>query len=114
MSNFFTPCSRLLNLIAVIAAILMLIAAHNHDAAAGQTESAATDVNPSAIHVDLAQDWPWWRGVTHDGIANPHQHPPVQWSDSENVVWKTNLPGRGHGSPRQRSPPGLTMNLTPA
>ena len=99
MSNFFTPCSRLLNLIAVIAAILMLIAAHNHDAAAGQTESAATDVNPSAIHVDLAQDWPWWRGVTHDGIANPHQHPPVQWSDSENVVWKTNLPGRGHGSP---------------
>jgi len=96
MSNFFTPCSRLLNL---IAAILVLIAGLNYGAAAADNESSATDVNPSAIHVDLAQDWPWWRGGTHDGIANPHQHPPVQWSDSENIVWKANLPGRSHGSP---------------
>jgi len=51
------------------------------------------------IHVDLAQDWPWWRGPSHDGIANPDQHPPVNWSESENIIWKANLPGRSHGSP---------------
>jgi outer membrane protein assembly factor BamB len=43
-------------------------------------------------------DWPWWRGPTGDGIANPKQDPPVTWSETENVVWKTPVPGRGHSS----------------
>lgn len=44
-------------------------------------------------------DWPWWRGPNRDGIADPKQQPPQKWSASDNVVWKTPLPGRGHGSP---------------
>ncbi|MEW6302425.1 MAG: PQQ-binding-like beta-propeller repeat protein [Verrucomicrobiota bacterium] len=44
-------------------------------------------------------DWPAWRGPTRDGIAAPGQSPPVQWSETENIVWKTPVPGRGHGSP---------------
>jgi len=44
-------------------------------------------------------DWPWWRGINHDGIAAAKQKPPLKWSDTENVLWKTPLPGRGHGSP---------------
>jgi outer membrane protein assembly factor BamB len=46
-----------------------------------------------------ANDWPSWRGPTRDGIAAPGQHPPTQWSETENVLWKTPIPGRGHGSP---------------
>jgi len=45
-----------------------------------------------------ADDWPWWRGPTGNGIANPHQDPPVTWSETENVLWKTPIPGRGHSS----------------
>lgn len=44
-------------------------------------------------------DWPGWRGPTHDGIAAPGQNPPVEWSETRGVVWKVELPGRGHGSP---------------
>lgn len=49
--------------------------------------------------VDPATDWPEWRGPTRDGIAAPGQNPPVQWSETNNVLWKTPIPGRGHGSP---------------
>lgn len=44
-------------------------------------------------------DWPWWRGPTSDGIAASRQNPPVRWSESENVLWRAPVPGRGHGSP---------------
>ncbi len=43
-------------------------------------------------------DWPWWRGPNRDGIAAADQTPPLHWSETENVVWKAALPGRGHGS----------------
>lgn len=44
-------------------------------------------------------DWPWWRGPTLDNKAPQPQNPPVRWSKTENVLWKTAVPGRGHGSP---------------
>lgn len=44
-------------------------------------------------------DWPWWRGPSRNGVANPDQDPPTQWSATQNVVWKTPVPGRGHSSP---------------
>jgi outer membrane protein assembly factor BamB len=53
---------------------------------------AASSVNPAA-------DWPAWRGPTRDGHAAPGQNPPVEWNESQNIVWKIAVPGRGHGSP---------------
>lgn len=44
-------------------------------------------------------DWPAWRGPTRDGIAASGQKLPVNWSETENVLWKVPIPGRGHGSP---------------
>lgn len=44
-------------------------------------------------------DWPWWRGPRGDGSAHEGQKPPISWSATENVVWKAEVPGRGHGSP---------------
>lgn len=46
-----------------------------------------------------SKDWPWWRGPLRTGVASADQRPPLHWSDSENVLWKTAVPGRGHGSP---------------
>ena len=43
-------------------------------------------------------DWPWWRGTQRDGIID-NQSPPLEWSETENVLWKAPIPGRGHGSP---------------
>lgn len=44
-------------------------------------------------------DWPWWRGLDRNGIAAADQEPVFRWSSAENVLWKTPVPGRGHGSP---------------
>ncbi|MDH3584489.1 MAG: PQQ-binding-like beta-propeller repeat protein [Phycisphaerae bacterium] len=45
-----------------------------------------------------ADDWPWWRGPTRDGHAAPGQEVVTTWSSTKNVLWKTAIPGRGHGS----------------
>jgi outer membrane protein assembly factor BamB len=44
-----------------------------------------------------ADDWPWWRGQ-HQGVAGGPAAV-TSWSDTENVVWKADVPGRGHASP---------------
>ncbi len=45
-----------------------------------------------------ADDWPWWRGPTFDGKSRD-ERAETKFSTTENVVWKTNVPGRGHASP---------------
>lgn len=57
-------------------------------------------VGPDAAGISVAAtDWPWWRGPSRNGIADASQKPPLKWSASENVLWQTPIPGRGHGSP---------------
>ncbi|EMI16236.1 serine/threonine protein kinase [Rhodopirellula maiorica SM1] len=53
--------------------------------------------------VDVATDesmlsWPTWRGPKRDGVV-PDQPLLTQWSDEKNVLWRTDVPGRGHSSP---------------
>ncbi len=45
-----------------------------------------------------AQDWPQFRGPTGQGHA-PDAAVPITWSETENVTWKTPVPGRGWSSP---------------
>jgi hypothetical protein len=52
-----------------------------------------------AAPVAGSTDWPWWRGPSRNGNAAADQQPPLKWSATENVLWKTPIPGRGHGSP---------------
>lgn len=42
--------------------------------------------------------WPQWRGPLANGVA-PDADPPLRWSETENLRWKVEIPGRGHGSP---------------
>jgi outer membrane protein assembly factor BamB len=42
--------------------------------------------------------WPTWRGPHATGAAT-HGNPPVTWSESENVRWKIEIPGKGQSSP---------------
>lgn len=46
----------------------------------------------------LARDWPEFRGPTGQGISEA-KDVPLKWSGSENIVWKTALPGSGWSSP---------------
>ena len=47
----------------------------------------------------MAQDWPAWRGPNRNNVAPGDQKPPTNWDDETNVVWKAEVPGRGHASP---------------
>ena len=52
---------------------------------------AAQQRSPSNAH------WPQWRGPSGNGVAAGT--PPVKWSDTANVAWKVEIPGRGHSTP---------------
>src|SRR3569623_116045 len=69
-------------------------------AAAGAAEPRGQSSDISAYpKLSADADWPWWRGPSRNGIAPEAAHPPVRWSETENIVWQTPVPGRGHSSP---------------
>jgi outer membrane protein assembly factor BamB len=43
-------------------------------------------------------DWPMWRGLKGDGTTAETGFP-THWTATENVRWKTPIPGKGHSSP---------------
>ena len=45
-----------------------------------------------------AQQWPQFRG-TQAGVAADHPNLPDTWSETENVRWRIDIPGRGWSSP---------------
>lgn len=46
----------------------------------------------------LADNWPSFRGPTRQGISM-EKDLPLKWSASDNVAWKTAIPGQGWSSP---------------
>src|SRR5262245_51820486 len=53
----------------------------------------ATDSKPGSF-----SRWNQWRGPSGTGVATDAK-PPVEWSTTKNIRWKTALPGKGHSSP---------------
>jgi outer membrane protein assembly factor BamB len=45
-----------------------------------------------------AEDWPQFRGPTGQGVSEV-KTAPTKWSASENIAWKTPIPGQGWSSP---------------
>ena len=41
--------------------------------------------------------WPQWRGPFFNGMARGDA--PTVWSDTQNIKWKADIPGRGHSTP---------------
>ncbi|MEQ9410569.1 MAG: PQQ-binding-like beta-propeller repeat protein [Fuerstiella sp.] len=61
--------------------------------------STAPDQIPAATPISVAPgDWPWWRGPGRNNVA-ACESAATSWSDTQNVLWKAPVPGRGHGSP---------------
>ena len=59
---------------------------------------ALVSLLPFLVTAAPRNDWPQFRGPTGDGVARS-SNPPAEWSESENVRWKTDVPGRGYASP---------------
>jgi len=44
------------------------------------------------------ENWPRWRGPLDNCTGGPGAYP-VTWSNTSNILWKTELPGRGCSTP---------------
>ena len=53
---------------------------------------------PMAASPAAEQEWPQWRGPHATG-ASAVAAPPLEWSETTNILWKTEIPGRGSSSP---------------
>jgi len=60
--------------------------------------AVAVCFSAAAEEIDPQKQWPAWRGPLATGVA-PHGDPPIEWSETKNVRWKTKLPAPGHASP---------------
>ena len=56
------------------------------------------DAQESEFEGDKQYNWHQWRGPVSTGAAIAG-NPPITWSETENVTWKTEIPGLGHSSP---------------
>ena len=55
-------------------------------------------VHMVAVEGEGAEYWPRWRGPSGQGLVADTGYPD-RWSETENVIWRTPLPGRGNSSP---------------
>jgi len=70
-------------------------------AAAGLTLGMGIMLVPSAPAVPQASAerfWGQWRGPHATGVSQ-HADPPIEWSETKNIRWKAEIPGRGSASP---------------
>lgn len=51
------------------------------------------------LPADAADHWPQFRGPTATGVVEGATELPDTWSATENVAWKSEIPGRGWSSP---------------
>ncbi len=69
-------------------------------AALGLTITVGALLGSNALGWSLApgqNEWPQWRGPSADGMAMGDA--PLQWSEKQNLGWKTEIPGLGNSSP---------------
>lgn len=53
---------------------------------------------PVAAQSSADRFWGQWRGPEASGVAR-FGNPPIEWSETTNVAWKVEVPGRGSASP---------------
>jgi outer membrane protein assembly factor BamB len=64
----------------------------------GATIGADTPVSMIVPGGDAMKYWSFWRGPSGQGVVEGKGYP-ATWSDTENIVWRVQVPGRGHSSP---------------
>ena len=67
-------------------------------APAGHAQAQTPTVGMIPVEGEGARYWPRWRGPSGQGIVADSGYPD-RWSATENVVWRTPVPGRGNSSP---------------
>ena len=64
----------------------------------GSLAGGAERSRPHSGMTPPSYNWPQWRGPAGQGIS-ADARVPLEWSATENVLWKVPIPGRGHSQP---------------
>ena len=80
--------------ILAFAGLVVLALAQAEPATGQETEG----IHMIRVEGEGAQYWPRWRGPSGQGLVDGNDYPDT-WSDTENVLWKTPVPGSGNSSP---------------
>ena len=54
--------------------------------------------HPARTRRRRRRNWAQWRGPHATGVSTT-ANPPLEWSETKNIKWKVEIPGRGHASP---------------
>ncbi len=90
-----TKIQRVLLVIFVIAG-LAAVRGTSSEPLEGQESDDGVMMIP--VEGEGANYWPRWRGPSGQGLVNEDNYPDT-WSDTENVLWRTSVPGTGNSSP---------------
>ncbi|HBE69058.1 MAG TPA: serine/threonine protein kinase [Planctomycetaceae bacterium] len=67
-----------------------------------RTPVTEIDVSSSGVELrdapEISVAWGMWRGPSGQGVVSSVDVP-LNWSESESIGWRADVPGRGHGSP---------------
>src|SRR5438093_7848712 len=56
--------------------------------------------------------WPQWRGPYATGVSK-YADPPTEWSETKNIRWKVEIPGRGSAAPVVWGGRGFVLSAVP-
>ena len=59
---------------------------------------ASIQANAQEKSLKESTNWPHWRGPLFTGEALAG-NPPIEWSETKNIKWKIEIPGKGHSTP---------------
>ena len=79
--------------VTAVAALALL-----HMVGTSPTLAQSSDIFMVQVEGEGAGYWPRWRGPSGQGVVDATGYPDT-WSSSENVVWRSTVPGRGNSSP---------------
>ena len=85
---------------AVLTALLLTAVARPGPLAGRQGTPGPADLAVSVIVPggEAMKYWPFWRGPSGQGLVEGKGYPST-WSETENILWRVQVPGRGHSSP---------------
>jgi hypothetical protein len=81
-----------------VVASLALVAVLGPESVPLAGQNASSLVAMVGVDAEAARYWTRWRGPSGQGLAVGSGYPDT-WSATENVLWRTAVPGRGHSSP---------------
>jgi outer membrane protein assembly factor BamB len=101
MSSSGLPRARVNALLMMAAALLLVFAAgprsfsRDEGGALAAADPPVSMIGPGG---DAMKYWPFWRGPYGQGVVEGTGYPDT-WSDTKNILWRVQVPGRGHSSP---------------